>query len=355
MQKRIAIVLALTVVVVLGFEPVRSAYTIALTEAEVELLNARDVSTMPSGDIQKRDNTFVRVIKAPFKVIGRLFGRGGKKDDNKLRRLSEKDAKRFETAQFTRIIDATSAPTAQPSNKELSAAEHLELGRSWLNSSNLNEAIGELSVATSMDPKLAEAFNLLGVAYHRKHLVQLAREAFETALKLDKKNAQTLNNLGYLFYSQAEYEKAHDRFKKAAQLAPDDARILNNLALAQSQLGKFDEAFKNFVRAGGELDGRLNIANRLEIAGRTEEALKHYEAARFVAATEQKANPKSLVITVQMEIKNGRVTYAAVENRRPGMEAYEASALRIARQRRYPSYKNGQESFVVRLQPLPAS
>ena len=356
MQKRIAVILALTVVLVLGFEPARSAYTIALTEAEVEMLNERDVSAMPGDDIQKkRDNTFVRVIKAPFKAIGRLFGRGGKKDDNKLRRLSEKDAKRFETAQFTRIIDATSVPTAQPSNKELSATEHLELGRSWLNSSNLNEAIGELSLATSMDPKLAEAFNLLGVAYHRKHLVQLAREAFETSLKLDKKNAQTLNNLGYLFYSQAEYEKAHDRFKKAAQLAPDDARILNNLALAQSQLGKFDEAFKNFMRAGGELDGRLNIANRLEIAGRTEEALKHYEAARLVAAAEQKTNPKSLVITVQMEIKNGRVTYAAVVNRRPGMEAYEASALRIARQRRYPSYKNGQESFVVRLQPLPAS
>lgn len=356
MQKRIALVLALTVALVAGFEPARSAYTIALTEAEIELLNERDVSSVPGGgDIQKKgDNTFVRVIKAPFKVIGRLLGRG-KKDDNKLRRLSEKDGKRFETAQFTRITDATSAPTAPPPNKDLSAAEHLELGRSWLNGSNLNEAIGELSLATSMDPKLAEAFNLLGVAYHRKGLVVLAREAFEASLKLDKKNAQTLNNLGYLFYTQNEYGKAHDRLKKAAQLAPDDARILNNLALTQSQLGKFDEAFKNFVRAGGELDGRLNIANRLEIAGRTEEALRHYEAARLVAADEQKTNPKSLVVTVKMEIKNGRVTYAAVENRRPGMEAYEASALRIARQRRYPYNKNGQESFVVRLQPLPAS
>lgn len=349
MQKRIAIVLALTVALLVGFEPVRSAYTTALTEAEVAMLNERDMSTMSGGDIQKKsDNTFVRVIKAPFRAIGRLFGRG-KKDENKLHRLSEKDAKKFDAAPLTRIVDATSVPTTQPSNKDLSAAERLELGRSWLNGSNLNEAIGELSLATSMDPKLAEGFNLLGVAYHRKGLVELARKAFESSLKLDKKNAQTLNNLGYLFYTQAEYEKALDRLKKAAQLAPDNARILNNLALTQSQLGKFDEAYKNFVRAGGELDGRLNIANRLEIAGRTEEALKHYEAARSVAAAEQKANPKSLVVTVSMEIKNGRVTYAAVENRRPGMEAYEASALRIARQRRYPYNKNGQESFVVRL------
>jgi len=328
---------------------------VALTQAEITLLAERDAATVPGGNLQeKRDNAFVRVIKAPFKAIGRLFGRG-KKDDNKLHRLSEKDAKKFETAEVTRIVDATSAPAAQPSNQDLTAAEHLELGRSWLNSSNLNEAIGELSLATSMDPKLAEAFNLLGVAYHRKGLMELARKAFEASLKLEKKNAQTLNNLGYLFYTQNEYEKALDRLKKAAELAPDDARILNNLALTQSQLGKFDEAFKNFVRAGGELDGRLNIANRLEIAGRSEEALRHYEAARAIATAEQKGNPNSLVITVSMEIKNGRVTYAAVENRRPGMEAYEASALRIARQRRYPANKNGQESFVVRLQPLPAS
>jgi Tfp pilus assembly protein PilF len=355
-RKRIAIVLLLTGALVMGFEPMRSAYTVALTQAEITLLDERDASTMRGGELQeKRDNAFVRVIKAPFKVIGRLFGRGGKKDDNKLHRLSEKDVKKFETAQVTRIVDATSAPVAQPSNQDLTAAEHLELGRSWLDGSNLNDAIGELSLATSMDPKLAEAFNLLGVAYHRKGLVELARKAFEASLKLDKKNAQTLNNLGYLFYTQNEYEKALDRLKKAAQLAPDDTRILNNLALTQSQLGRFDEAFKNFVRAGGELDGRLNIANRLEIAGRSEEALRHYEAARSIAAAEQKTNPNSLIITVSMEIKNGRVTYAAVENRRPGMEAYEASALRIARQRRYPSNKNGQESFVVRLQPLPAS
>ncbi len=356
MRKRIAIVLMLTVALVAGFKPLQSAYSIATTEAEVALLEGIEATNAPrGGDLQqKRDNVFVRVIKAPFKAIGKLFGRGGKKDDNKLHRLSEKDVKKFETAQVTRIVDANSAPLAPPTNNEMTAEEHLELGRSWLNGSNLNEAIGELSLATSMNPKLAEAHNLLGVAYHRKGLTTLARKSLEAALKLDKKNPQILNNLGYLLYDQADYDGALKRLEKAAKLAPNDARILNNLALTQSQLGKFDDAFETFLRAGGELDGRLNIANRLEIAGRTEEALKHYEAARAVAEAERKANPNSLVITVAMEIKNGRVTYAAVENRRPGMEAFEASALRIARQRRYPSNKNGHETFVVRMSPKPA-
>ncbi len=352
MLKRTLIAATLTLMLVVGFEPLQSAYCTVMTKAEVAMLEA--ATTRNYGTEEKRDNALVRVLKAPFKALGRLFGRG-KKDDNKLHRLSEKDVKKFETAKVTRVVDATAAPVAQPSNPDMTPAEYLERGRALLDEGKLNEAIAELSLAASRDPKLAEAHNLLGVAYHRKGLVELARKSFETSLKVDKKNAQTLNNLGYLLYSNGDYKGALNRLKKAAALAPEDARILNNLALAQSQLGKFDDAYKNFARAGGEMEGRLNIANRLGIAGRSADALKHYEAARALADAEQKTNPNSLAITVTMEIKNGRVTYAAVENRRPGMEVYEASALRIARQRRYSSDKNGRESYVVHVRPLPAS
>jgi Tfp pilus assembly protein PilF len=205
-----------------------------------------------------------------------------------------------------------------------------------------------------MEANSAEAYNLLGIAYQSKGLTQVARSSFEKALKIAKKDPQTLNNLGYLLYVMSDFPGALDYLKKAARLAPNDSRILNNLAMTQSQLGKFDDAAKNFVRAGGEIDGRLNTARRLEIAGRTEEALKNYEAARLRAEAENKANPGAESITVLMEIQNGRVTFASVPNHRPGMEAYEASALRLARQRRYPASKNGQESVVMRVSIIPA-
>ena len=233
----------------------------------------------------------------------------------------------------------------------MGAAERLELGRTLLNNNKLNEAINELSLAATTDPQLAEAHNLLGVAYHRKGLRELARKSLETAIKLNKKNPQFLNNLGYLLYDNNEYKDALKYLKKAAELAPNDQRILNNLALTQSQLGKFDDAYKNFARANGEIDGRLNIANRLEIAGQSEKAREHYEAARAQA----EANIGSQTITVVMEIENGRVKYASVPNRRPGLSAYEATAIRIARGRRYAAGKTGQESIVVRVQPTPAS
>jgi len=352
MLKRTLIAISVTVAIVVAVQPLQTVHGILMTNAEWLALNSADTSAADNGQKQEgRDNGFLRALKAPFKAIGRLFGRG--KKDNKLQRISEKEIRRFESAPLNQIKDATVAQASARANPVDNAADHLEEGRTLLNNGNLNEAIEELSTAASMDPGLADARNLLGVAYDRKGLPELARRAFEEALKLDGANAQILNNLGYVLYKNGDYRGAADRLKKAVKLAPDDARILNNLGLAQSQLGKFDDAYKNFARAGGEVTGRLNVANRLEIAGRSEEALKHYEAARLKA--QQSANPGTQEITVVIEVQNGRITFASVKNHRRGMEAYEASALRLVRGRQYPTNKNGQDSVVVRISPLPAS
>jgi Flp pilus assembly protein TadD len=353
MSKRRLVVAAIVIALTVVFLPLRPAQGIFLSEQELAAIDGINNPSIAYEGQNQSGSAFVRVLKAPFKAIGKLFGRG--KNDNKLQRLSEKDVKHFESAQVTRVNDASTAPAPAPPNRDMTAPEHLERGRSLLNEGNLNEAIEELSLATSMDPRLADAHNLLGVAYERKGLSEMARKSFETALKIDKKNVQTLNNLGYLLYRNGDYRGAIDRLKKAAHLAPQDERILNNLALAQSRLGKFDDAYKNFARAGGEINGRLNVANRLELAGRPADAQKQYEAARLKTEAEQKANPNSQAITVMMEVKNGRVTYASVANHRAGMEAYEAAALRIARERHYPTTKNGPETIVVRVTPLPAS
>ncbi len=311
MLKRTLIVLSMTIALVVAAEPLRKVHGILMTKAELAM-NSADAPAPGNNQTQEgRGNSFLNALKAPFKAIGRLFGRG-KKNDHKLERISEKDIKKFQSAPSDQIKHATDSPGNRQSNSsdslEVGGDSHLEKGRALLNAGQLNEAITELSLATSTE-----------------------------------------------FYSMSDFRGALEPLKKAARLAPDDPRILNNLAMTQSQLGKFDDAAKNFVRAGGEVNGRLNIARRLEVAGRTDEALKNYEAARKMAEAEQKANPGGQSITVLMEIKNGRVIFASVPNHRPGMEAYEASALRLARQRRYATDKNGQESVVVRVSPILAS
>ena len=52
-------------------------------------------------------------------------------------------------------------------------------------------------------------------------------------------------------------------------------------------------------------------------------------------------------IKVVMQIENGRVLKASIANPKPGMDNYEALALRIARQRRYPTTTNGGQTVTI--------
>jgi len=184
------------------------------------------------------------------------------------------------TQGVTRIEDANNKPVKRDETLS-SAKEHLEAGREFLLQGNYNEAISELSTAASIDPKLTEAHNLLGVAYDKKGFNDRARESFERAVKTEE-DADTLNNLGFSLYQNGNYRAAVDRLKRAAKLAPQDERILNNLGLAYCRLGKIDEAYKAFSRATGPLTGNLNTAKMLERFGREDDAIRYYEAARQI-------------------------------------------------------------------------
>lgn len=227
---------------------------------------------------KKGGNRVVKVLAAPFKLFGKVFGGGD--DKNKVYRMTEKDAEKFETAGVTKIEDARHQGTKRDTSSA-SAQEHLEAGRQYLLEGNYNEAISELSLATSIDPKLTEAHNLLGVAYDKKGFGDRARDSFERAVKMEE-DADTLNNLGFSLYQNGNYRAAVDRLKRAAKLAPTDERILNNLGLAYCRLGKIDEAYKAFSRATGPLNGNLNIAKMLERFGRENDAIRYYEAARTI-------------------------------------------------------------------------
>ena len=57
------------------------------------------------------------------------------------------------------------------------------------------------------------------------------------------------------------------------------------------------------------------------------------------------------VVQVLVEVKNGRVTDARVWNPRPGAAVYEAVALRMARERRYPENFTGGERLKIIVKP----
>jgi hypothetical protein len=74
-------------------------------------------------------------------------------------------------------------------------------------------------------------------------------------------------------------------------------------------------------------------------------------AAAADGATPQATRRGAYVVRVLMEVKNGRVTDARVLNPRAGAGAYEALALRMARQRRYPENFSGGDTLRISVKP----
>ena len=278
MKKRRLIAVLIAFIITVAATAMWSASTI-VREGDPDAIVLEDsgseAGTTEEQPQKKGGNKVVKVLTAPFKAVGRLFGRGGN-DQNKIERMTEKDAERFESVGVTRIEDARTVKRVTAAS---SAREHLDAGREFLLNGAYSEAVSELSTAVSLDPKLTEAHNLLGVAFDKKGFGERAKESFERAVKLEE-DAETLNNLAFALYQSGNYRAAVDRLKRAAKLAPGDERILNNLGLAYCRLGKIDEAYKAFTRATGPVTGNINTAKMLERFGREDDAIRYYESAR---------------------------------------------------------------------------
>jgi hypothetical protein len=85
---------------------------------------------------------------------------------------------------------------------------------------------------------------------------------------------------------------------------------------------------------------RASTERKEEKRTKQEEKSPEVETAK---AEEQSSQP----IRVVMQIENGRVLKASIANHKPGMDNYEALALRIARQRRYPAKWSGGETVTI--------
>jgi Flp pilus assembly protein TadD len=279
--------------------PNRSIVTAGAADLANFVAVADSTSSTESGDATTDDTTkkkkggFMRALGAPFRAIGRIFG--GNDDKNKTdinpqqaRRISNKEAKKFEVNNVTRIKDANTETPAPSDTARATpiltpdvspAVLHLQQGRALLQGGNVDQAISELTAAIAINPKLAEANNLLGVAYESKGSRDRALKSLEAAVQADKNNTQYLNNLGYLLFRNNDFEAAAKYLKRAAKLSPKDPRIWNNLGLAQCQRGKFDDAFESFTKAVGEFKAHMSVAAQLSAKGYGQDAIKHLEAA----------------------------------------------------------------------------
>jgi tetratricopeptide (TPR) repeat protein len=119
-----------------------------------------------------------------------------------------------------------------------------------------------------------------------------------------------LNNLGYLHFKNGDHDKAAKYLTRAVKAAPQAQRYWNNLGLVQAQRANFEDAYDCFVRAGGEYEGHMNVANRSQAMGYDKTAIKHLEQARAL----RPANAEILLRLTVLYKRTGNDEMAAEAN-----------------------------------------
>ncbi|MFZ0064436.1 MAG: DUF4388 domain-containing protein [Pyrinomonadaceae bacterium] len=137
-------------------------------------------------------------------------------------------------------------------------------------------------------------------------------------------------------------------------IAPEKQDTSLPAAAPQEEVVEPETSRKEIAAAPVAAPNRKTVAPRAETE-KTEPATASNQNP--AVTTEPRTQPasentsKADSVRVVLRIENGRVAQASIANHKPGMDAVEALALRIARQRRYPGKTSGPETVVIKVTP----
>ena len=127
------------------------------------------------------------------------------------------------------------------------ADPHFNLGCLWLDQSKPIEALDELVIFTSLNPKQAEGWLKLGTAQLRARRFDPAEKSLKIVLALQPRNPEALNNLGIIAVERKRPQDALAAFNAALAAQVNYApAILNAAILAQQHLNDRSLALRKY-------------------------------------------------------------------------------------------------------------
>jgi tetratricopeptide (TPR) repeat protein len=99
------------------------------------------------------------------------------------------------------------------------------------------------------EPKNAVFLNMIGISYLDLSDLNQAMKYFQRSAKTDKKYPSAVNNLGTAYYMKKDYRRAIREYKRAVVIDPGQASTHANLGYAYFNRKKFKEASTEFQKA----------------------------------------------------------------------------------------------------------
>lgn len=140
----------------------------------------------------------------------------------------------------------------------------------------LEDAEGALRDLARRRPRLAGAWDQLGVLLLDTGRIEEGVQALQRAARLAPDDPRVLNNLGFALLGAGQSEAAIETLRRAILLDGSDRQIRNNLGFALIAAGRADEALRVFRAGMSEADARYNLALGVELQGQPAAALDLY-------------------------------------------------------------------------------
>ncbi len=148
---------------------------------------------------------------------------------------------------------------------------HSNLGIAFLNTNDLDEAIGHFHEALEIKPTHAGVHTNLSIALRRKGMLDEALEHSIRSVQINPDLAEAHNSLGISLFQKGRVEEALQEFRKALDLKPDYSTCYYNLGVVLEDQNRSEEAAESFRQAlrldpfHGQAQQRLTLL--LEEAG----------------------------------------------------------------------------------------
>ena len=162
------------------------------------------------------------------------------------------------------------------------SATRTTLGTAYLSEGNPSDAIATLEEATKLNPRNADAWEKLALAYYAKNAPDKATKAFQKAIRLEPTKAEIRNNYGLMLLNMGQVQAAIDEFNIAlADLSyRNTALVLNNLGQAYYQNKEYEASInalnQAIDRAPNLCQARFNRAFSYQSLGKNDLALQDF-------------------------------------------------------------------------------
>jgi tetratricopeptide (TPR) repeat protein len=122
--------------------------------------------------------------------------------------------------------------------------------RQWLESNDLNRAIGLAQYILEHYPDNLDAYRILGEAYLAHRQLDRAQEAFERVLRSDPENIPAHVGLGFTYERQGRLERAIPELEQALEIKPDMPELRSQLLRLYTDAWGSEHAHLRLSRAG---------------------------------------------------------------------------------------------------------